>query len=30
VTDPAQVAAGEALVVTVAGGEMDVQKIGEP
>jgi exodeoxyribonuclease VII large subunit len=27
VTDPGQVAAGEALVVTVAGGEMDVQKI---
>ncbi len=26
VTDPGQVAAGEALVVTVAGGEMEVQK----
>jgi len=29
VTNPGQVAAGEALVVTVAGGEFDVQKIGE-
>jgi exodeoxyribonuclease VII large subunit len=30
VSDPSQVAAGEALVVTVAGGEMDVQKLGKP
>jgi exodeoxyribonuclease VII large subunit len=30
VIEPGQVAVGEALVVTVAGGEFDVQKIGEP
>ena len=29
VTDPSQVGPGEALVVTVAGGEFGVRKIGE-